>query len=243
MMWEFLAGNVALGLVLCLTVAGLVWWQRRALQEMIGVPETTWRVIAWGAFGLTVAILIWGTFADDWRKMFGELLDLRQQYSAERTVKNPVPGEFRTVTLTLLVPAMLLTGALFARYIGGYILQVVVLIAGFSSVFMLYLFRQRLDAGLATIVLGKKTGFSLAALANIFYLLIDYAANIGLILMAYITLLGLFAMPVTIVLDLLGRRDPPARPTAADTDFYAQIRANVAARQAESERMREVSNE
>src|SRR5690349_15634266 len=53
-MWEFLAGNVALGLVLCLTVAALVWWQRRALQEMVGVPETTWRVIAWGAFGLTV---------------------------------------------------------------------------------------------------------------------------------------------------------------------------------------------
>ncbi len=242
-MWDFLAGNLALGLVTCLTVAAIGWWQRDALREMVRAPEPIWRAVAWGALAFTVAILLWCTFADDWRKMFGELLDLREQYQSQRNVKDPVAGEIRAVTLALLVPALLLSGALFARYIGGYGLQFVLLIVGFSSFFILYLFRQRLDAGLVGIVLSAPSGLSAATLASLFYVLIDYAANVGLILMSYLTLVAIFAFPVTIVLDLLGRRDPPARPTAAATDFYAQIRANVAARNAEAERLRELGNE
>ena len=236
-MWDFLAGNVALGLMVCLAAAALGWWQREALREMVGAPESAWRIIAWGAIGFTVAVILWGTFADDWRKMFGELLDIREQYSSQRTVKDPVAGEIRAVTLALLVPALLLAGALFARYLGGYGLQFVLIIVGFSSFFVLYLFRQRLDAGLVSIVLNAPQGFTAAALATLFYILIDYAANVGLILMSYLTLVSLFAIPVTIVLDLLGRRDPPARPSSTDTDFYAKIRANVAERQAEADRL------
>jgi small-conductance mechanosensitive channel len=242
-MWDFLAGNVALGLAVCLSVAAIGWWQRAALADMARAPEPAWRAVAWGAFALTVALLLWCTFADDWRKMFGELLDIREQYSAQRTVKDPVAGEIRAVTLALLVPALLLAGALFARYLGGYGLQAVLLIIGFSSIIFLYLFRQRLDAGLVTIVLNAPATLSAAALASLFYILIDYAANIALILMAYLALLALFALPITAVLDLLGRRDPPARPTTADSDFYAKIRANVAARNAEAERMRQVRSE
>jgi hypothetical protein len=242
-MWEFLAGNVALGLVVCLTVVGIGWWQRDALGEMVRAPEPAWRAVAWGAIGLILALVLWCTFADDWRKMFGELLDLREQYQSQRTVKNPVAGEIRAVTLALLVPALVLSGALFARYVGGYGLQFVLLIVGFSSIFMLYLFRQRLDAGLVSIVLGAPPSFSAATLASLFYFLIDYGANVGLILMSFLTLLSIFALPVTALLDLLGRRDPPARPSASDADFYANIRANVAARQAEADRLREVGNE
>jgi hypothetical protein len=242
-MWNFLAGNVALGLVLFLCVAALGWWQRHALGDLVRAPDLPWRAIAWGAIGLTIVLLLWCTVADDWRKMFGELLDIRERYLDQRAVKDPVAGNIRAVTLALLIPAMLLSGALFARYIGGYGLQVVLLIVGFTSFFILYLFRQRLDAGLISVVLNAPQGLSAATLASLFYLLIDYAANVGLILTTYACLLGLFALPVTAVLDLLGRRDPPARPTTADADFYAKIRANVAARQAEAERMREVSNE
>lgn len=242
-MWEFLAGNVALGLMLCASVAAIGWWQRDALRELVQTPEAGWRWIAWGALALTVALILWGTFADDWRKMFGELLDLREQYASQRTVKDPVAGELRAVTLALLVPALLLSSALFARYVGGYGLQFVLLIVGFSSFFVLYLFRQRLDAGLVGIVVNAPQGFTAGTIASLFYILIDYAANIGLILMSYLTLVGLVAMPVTAVLDLLGRRDPPARPTSGDVDFYARIRTGVAERQAEAERLRATSNE
>jgi hypothetical protein len=204
---------------------------------MINAPDPAWRIIAWGAIGLTIAVILWGTFADDWRKMFGELLDIREQYSSQRTVKDPVAGEIRAVTLALLVPGLLLGGALFARYLGGYGLQLVLIIVGFSSFFVLYLFRQRLDAGLVGIVVNAPQGLTAGTFASLFYILIDYAANVGLILMSYLTLVSTFAIPVTIVLDLLGRRDPPARPSSTDVDFYAQIRANVAERQAEADRL------
>lgn len=232
-MWEVLASNAALGVALAAVVAALAWWQRTGLRDIVGAPEPTWRAIAWGALGLVVVLIIWGSVADDWRKMFGELLDLREEFPSQRAVQQPVPGGIRAVTLALLVPALLLAGAVFARYLGGYGLQLVLIIVGFSSFFPLYLFRQRLDLGLVGIVVSAPSGLSVGTFASLFYLLMDYAANIALILTSYLALLGLFALPVTALLDLLGRRDPPASPSAATTDFYAQIRANVAARQAE----------
>lgn len=242
-MWDFLASNLALGLLLLGCGAALVRWQRIALREMVLVPERGWRIVAWAAFGLTLALIVWGTLADNWRKMFGELLDLRQEFFEQRAVKVPVSGDVRAVTLALLVALLVLTGALFARYAGGYGLQLVLVIVGFSSFFPLYLFRQRLDLGLVGIVVNAPQGFSLGVLATIFYLAMDYAANIGLIAMTYATLVALVALPVTLVLDLLGRRDPPARPNVADVDFYATIRANVAARQAEADRLRGAHSE
>ena len=242
-MWEFLASNLALGLVLLVIGAALVRWQRIALLDMMRVPERGWRIVAWVAFGLTVALLVWCSLADDWRKMFGELLDLRQEFFAERAVKVPVSGDVRAVTLALLVATLLLTGALFARYVGGYGLPIALVIVGFSSFFPLYLFRQRLDLGLVGIVINAPTGFSFGMLATLFYLAMDFTANVGLIAMSYAALVGLFALPMALVLDLLGRRDPPARPQASDVDFYATIRANVAARQAEADRLHGVRSE
>ncbi len=242
-MWDFLASNLALGLVLLVTGVAVVRWQRIALLDMVQVPERGWRIVAWVAFGLTIALVLWGSLADDWRKMFGELLDLRQEYAGQRTVKVPVSGDVRAVTLVLLVAMLVLTGALCARYLGGYGLQLVLLIAGFSSFFPLYLFRQRLDLGLVGIVVNAPSGLSIGTLATLFYLAMDYVANVSLIVMCYIMLVGLFALPVTLVLDLLGRREPPTRAKAADVDFYATIRANVAARQAEADRLQGVHAE
>jgi len=98
-----------------------------------------------------------------------------------------------------------------------------------------YLVRQRLDTGLAGI-LEIPSLLSLAGVAIIFYLLLDYAANIALILTSYLGLLGLAALPVTLVLDLIGQRESTARPSEGARDFYAQIGAGVRERRAAAER-------
>jgi hypothetical protein len=228
---QFLASNQMLGFVLLATLAALGWWQRDALRDMTRAPEPAWRAIAWAAFGLTLALVLWFTFADDWRKIFGELLDVREQFASQRAVLEPVDPAIRRVSLVLLVPALILTAILFARYVGGYGLQIVLFILGLSSFFPLYLIRQRLDTGLAGI-LDLPNPLSLAGLATLFYLLLDYGCNIALILTTYLGLLGLVAIPVTIVLDLLGRRDAPAHRSADVADFYAKIRTGIEERRA-----------
>lgn len=232
-MAQFLASNLMLGLVLSATLAAVGWWQRDALLEVVHAPETAWRVVAWVAIGLTVALILWFSLADDWRKVFGELLDVREKYLSQRAVLNPVDPAIRRVSFALLIPALLATGALFARYVGGYGLQFVLVILGLSAFFPLYLIRQRLDTGLAGIF-DLPSVFSLAMIATIFYLLLDYGTNIALILTSYLGLLALAAFPVTIVLDLFGKRDAPAYRAGDVADFYAKIRSGIEERRAAS---------
>lgn len=230
-MTQFLASNQALGFVLLALLAALGWWQREMLGDIARAPSLAWRVVAWAALGLTAALVLWFTFADDWRKIFGELLDIGERFPSQRAVLDPVDPAIRRVSLILLIAALLTTGALFARYIGGYGLQIVIAILGISSFFPCYLIRQRLDTGLAGI-LDLPSFFSLAMLGTVFFLLLDYSANIALILTSYLGLLGLIALPITAILDLLGRREAPVRPTAEVTDFYSRLSAGVEERHA-----------
>ena len=85
------------------------------------------------AFLTTLAVILWFTFADDWRKIFGELLDVREQYLSQRAVPIPVDPALRRVSFILLIPALLCAGALFARYLGGYGLQVILVLLGISA--------------------------------------------------------------------------------------------------------------
>jgi hypothetical protein len=232
-MAQFLASNLMLGLMLSATLATLGWWQRDALLDMVRAPGRGWRVLAWVVFGLTIALVLWFSLADDLRKIFGELLDIREKFPSQRAVLVPVDPAIRRVSFALLIPTLFLTGAIFARYVGGYGLQFVLVLLGLSAFFPLYLIRQRLDTGLAGI-LELPSFFSIAMVATVFYLLLDYAANLALILTTYLGLLGLAAFPVTIVLDLLGRREAPASRAADVADFYAKLRAGIEERRAAS---------
>lgn len=234
-MTQFLASNQMLGLALGAVLLALGWTRRGLLGDLVGAPERSWRIIAWAAFLCTLAVVLWFTFADDWRKIFGELLDVREQYPSQRAVLIPVDPALRRVSFVLLVPALICGGALFARYLGGYGLQTILVLLGISAFFPLYLIRQRLDTGLAGII-EIPSLLSLAGVAIIFYLLLDYAANIALILTSYLGLLGLAALPVTLVLNLIGQRESTARPSEGARDFYAQIGAGVRERRAAAAR-------
>jgi hypothetical protein len=230
-MAQFLASNQMLGLALGVVLLALGWSRRGALGDLVGAPERGWRVVAWVAFLTTLAVILWFTFADDWRKVFGELLDVREQYLSQRAVPIPVDPALRRVSFVLLVPALICGGALFARYLGGYGLQIILVLLGISAFFPLYLIRQRLDTGLAGI-LDLPSLFSLAGIAIAFYLLLDWAANIALILTSYLGLVGFVALPVTLFLDLTGLREGSARPSAEATSFYTQIGEGVRQRRA-----------
>ena len=223
-MAQFLASNQMIGLMLLALLAGFGWWQRDAVRDIVRAPSAAWRGVAWAAFGLTLALILWFTFADDWRKIFGELLDIGERFPSQRAVLDPVAPAIRRVTLVLIVATLLPTGVLFARYVGGYGLQIVLIILGVSSFFPSYLIRQRLDTGLAGI-LALPSFFSLEMIGTVFYLLLDYSANIALILTSYLAVLGLVALPITAILDLTGKRDAPVQRTTDVADFYTRLSA------------------
>lgn len=234
MLVQFLASNLAIGIVLIGTLLGLVVLQRHALADIFTARgEPGWRLLARLGAGATVALALWGTLADSWRKLLGEALDVNERFLSQRAVPEPVPRDIRVVTLVLLAASLLALAPLFARHIGGYLLQVAVVIAGFAAFIPLYLLRQRLDTGLAGIV-ELPPIFSPAMLATILFLLADYAINVALLLTSYLGLLGLVALPVTLVLDLLNRREP--RVAAEPSAFYQELHTRVLARRDDAPR-------
>lgn len=234
MLVQFLGSNLALGLVLIGALAALVYRQRGLFMDMLRARQPAWRALAWTACGATAALLLWGTLADNWRKMVGEALDYREQFASQRAVLEPVARDVRAVTIVLLGVAILAAAPLFARYVGGYGLQIATLITGFTAFVPLYLIRQRLDTGLAGIF-ELPPLFSLAMLATIVFLLTAYLTNVALLLALYLGLLGLVAIPATIALDLLGRRDPPPDPARAT--FYASLHDQVSRARGDGRRM------
>ncbi|MGN6812978.1 MAG: hypothetical protein ACTHMP_19105 [Thermomicrobiales bacterium] len=230
-MEEFLPGNLALGLAWGVTLAVFGWWQRSALADITWPRQQGWRRLAWAAWGAAGALLLWGSLADNWRKMLGELLDLKEPYPSQRAVLVPVAHEIRLVTFVVLALSLVTLAPLFARYAGGYVLQLTLVIIGAAAFFPLYLMRQRLDTGLAGVV-SFPSVFSLDMISTLIYLLLDYAVNVALLLTFYLGLLGLVALPVTAVLDLLGRREPPAEPTTTTAAFYTTLRDHTAAQHA-----------
>lgn len=224
MLVQFLGSNLALGLALIGVVAALAYRARGPLRDMLRARQPAWRALAGAFCGATLALLLWGTLADNWRKMVGEALDFRERFASQRIVVEPVAGDVRAVTLVLLAVSLLAAAPLFARYVGGYGLQIATIITGFAAFVPLYLIRQRLDTGLAGIF-ELPPLFSLAMLATIVFLLTAYLTNVALLLAIYLGLLGLVAVPVTIALDLLGRRDPP--PDPAPATFYASLHDHI----------------
>lgn len=232
-MIDFIGGNLALGLALVVAIGAGVVRNRRAVAAPLQASQRGWRVLARSAYGSLAALVLWGTLADSWRKLLAEALDTGERYASQRIVQNPAPESIRGVTMILLAAALVACAPLVGRYVGGYGLQVALLVVGTIGFLMLFTLRQRLDSMLVTVDRLPPT-FSVEMLATLAFILLAYAVNVALLVLTFLALLGLAALPATFVLDRLHARELPLDGSA--DDYYAAFRENNAARRAEPPR-------
>lgn len=225
----WLAGNVPLGIFMMLVCAALIRANRILVRDVLNDPDAGWRIVPRVAASLFVAFLAWGTFVDNWRQLVDLPYRLSQRFPSKRFEFDPTPDGLRAVTFALAIISLVPVAALFARHIGGYIVQSVVLIGALIFWAPLFAIRHRLDVNLA---LGF--GGDLTSPADIFgyafYLLLDWLA-VGLIVAAsYLIAAMLVALPTTLILDLTRHRQPSTTDEA--TDFFADMgrRAALAGR-------------
>lgn len=216
----WLAGNVPLGLFMVVTIVAVIRANRIFVRDVFQDPDAGWRIVPWVATGLVTAFLVWGTFVDNWRQIIDLPYRLSQRFESKRFEFDPTPEILRAVTFALVIVSLIPVAALFARHIGGYIVQFVVLLGAIIFWAPLFAIRHRLDVNLALGFGGDKTSPA-DIFGYTFYLLLDWMA-VGLIVMAsYLIALMIVALPTTLVLDLTRHRRPSTTDEA--TDFFADL--------------------
>jgi len=216
---RFLAGNVALGLVLVAVLAGLARANRSFLRDVARDPEAPWRALAWVGLAVGAGFVLWTTVRDNWRGLFSLPFHVSRRYAYERDGFEPTPDGIRRVTLVLLVLSLLVTAALVARHVGGYGIQVTVLLGAAILWAPLFVLRQRLDFNLALGIGDDPGGADVAAYG--LFLVFAWLFDVGLALLCYAALAAAVALPVTLVLDVTRLRCP--RTTGEAHDFFASL--------------------
>lgn len=221
----WLAGNVPLGIALAALVGALLWANRAFLREIADDPDTVWRHLLRWAGVLVAVMLAWTTMLDNWRQLVEEPLRLSKRFPSERIVLDPTPESLRTVTLALLAISLLPVAALVARHVGGYVIQLAVLLGATIFWAPLFAMRRRLDLNLA-LGFGGDERSPIDLIGYALFLLLDWLTIGALLLSTFAALTMIVALPLTLLLDLTRLRHP--RTTAEARDFFAAVAGRAA---------------
>jgi hypothetical protein len=226
-----LASNELLGVILGAMVVAIGWRNRPFLRDVLGDPEAIWRGLARVAAVVVAGLIGWGSIADNWRQLVGAPYRATQRFASRRVEIDPPSPEVRTITLVLLALTVVLAAALVARHVGGYFLQFALFAGSVALWVPFFVVSQRLNLNLAFGFGGRWTS-PLDVSGYVLFVAMAWLVELGFILVSFVILLAVSALPITLLLDLIGRRRP--RPTAEANDFFAafQERArSTAARQ------------
>jgi hypothetical protein len=206
-----LASNEVLGLFFAAVLAAAGWRNRPFLRDIWRDPDVLWRVTIRLAAAGTGLLALWITFADSWRQLSGEPYRSIQVWESHRQVLDPPSAAVRTITVVLLVASVLLVAALFSRHVGGIGTAFLVIVAGGAFWIPLFVVRTRLNVDLAYGFTGSWTD-PLAVFGHLIFAFAALLFESALILVTYLLIVALAAVPLTIVLGLLGLREPKTRP-------------------------------
>ena len=206
-MMDALSGNPGIGGALIAVLAFAAWRGRSALVSMVRDEEPLWRVITTAGF-VSIAIFVWWvTLFDDWIQIVGDPYRRSVPWSTARVVYNPVNPDIRLTTWILLGITLGLGAAIFARNVGGYLLQIALAVLAGVMWIPLFAFREQ-----ASFMISFGTEHVTSSVENmvayIGFLLLTWTMGVAIILASWVFAMAVVAPFVTLVLDLLRIRQP-----------------------------------
>lgn len=223
--YEMMLGNLAMGLALIAVLTVIAISRRHMVGALFEETDRFWHSVLVGCVLVAGGMIGWITFRDSWLQLVTEPYRLSQRWEYQRTLFDPVASDQRQITLMLSLIAAVLVAALFARYVGGYALQLGFLIISIFGWFALFIFRQRFDMIVNTI--PKSDDVTLVDIAGFtgFWLL---RTSLGIVSIAFTAMVIVFTIAplVTVVLDLLKIRTP--RITNEAKGFFAALERTAA---------------
>jgi len=213
----------AFGVTFMLLVALVARANRPSLRDVISDTDRSWRALAWMSAAFMGASLAWVGMLDNWFQLLLEPYRLSRRWESQRVVFDPVASEIRTISLVLLALFLITGAALFARHIGGYVLQGALLIVGIAMWGPLFILQQRADV---MVIDGVSTSEHWSAYAGVaaFWLL---RTVLGIAFVSWSLLIGLMLIApiITLLLDLTRQRYP--RTTHDADQFFSRVQSHA----------------
>ena len=209
----FLAGNVSLSIAIIVFIVIIGRVNRPFLRDVWNDPDRLWRVIARLALVANAALVLWISIQDNWRQLSGTPYRSIQIFPSKRVEYNPPPENIRQISFILLGIALVLTACLLARHVGGYAMQIVILLMSVVAWVPFFILHQRLDINLALGFDGSWTN-PLDAFSYLLFVVLAWITDFGVAVLTYLVLLSIVALPVTLILDITRLRRPKVRGEA-----------------------------
>ncbi len=214
-----LLARQATGVILILVCALAVRLNLPFTREVWHDPSRFWRGTARVAAGLGLATLLWVAIFDDWLQLVAEPYRLSMPWDYQRVVFDPVDPTLRAISVGLIAATLAAMACLFARHVGGYLLQVGTLVLSALIWMPIFIMNQRLNA---MIVQGAEASETLPEVLGLsaFWAL---RTGLGVLTIGATLMTGtmLLALVATAILDLLGLREQ--RITHEADGFFTEL--------------------
>lgn len=217
---RWLASSEALGVALTVVLLLVGRANRGFLRDVATDPDPPWRVIPRLALVASALLIGWVSVVDNWRQLIGLPYRLSQRFPSQRVEYDPPSDTVRAITLVLLALSLLFVACLVARHVGGYVIQIVLLIGTLVFWTPLFALRQRFNVNLALGFEGNATD-PLDVVGYLLWVVMAWLFEIVTLLLSYGALLAAVALPVTLLLDLMRLRRPRTSTEAAA--FFASF--------------------
>jgi len=204
---SFIASGELLGLVFLSLLVVIFARNRSFVREISRDDQPGWQLVFRLACGAMAVWILWTSFFDNWRQLTAVPFHASRQWEYQRVQIDPPGDTIRAITFGLLATTLVLVASLVARHIGGYFLQLALMLGSLACWLPFFVIRQRFTLDLAMGFTGSWTSPADVA-AYLGFVVISWGFDIGLIVVSFTALLGAVALPVTLVLDLLRLRRP-----------------------------------
>lgn len=215
-----IASNETLGVVLGLLLAVLWWRHRTFARELSRDADRGWHTVRTLTVVSIAGLIAWASLLDNWRQLTAIPFRATRQWESQRILIDPPSDDVRAVSFLLLAVALVFTGMMVARHIGGYMLQATLALGAIVAWLPLFVIRLRFSVDLAMGFSGSWTSPGDVA-AYLGFAVLSWSFDIALIAVTFIALAAVVAIPVTLILDLTRLRRP--RVTKEAIPFFNAI--------------------
>ncbi|MEX2426493.1 MAG: hypothetical protein WD401_07000 [Thermomicrobiaceae bacterium] len=202
MLYDFVAGNIPITLIIVGLVGAWAYRSRSSIQLAMNDRNPFWAVIAKIAVFSTPLFVLWVTVLDNWRQFLGYIVVTGRDYATDPFETGATPELLRAVSIALLVTSIVSLALVYARHMGAYVFLIISVVLAPIFMFTFNEVRISADAFLRLSETALENPALLDAGAILFWATGMFVITAAVVVSAYLMLFALVALPVRIIYGL-----------------------------------------